>query len=364
MTDRPASILIVRLGAIGDIVFASALIPVLRQAFPDARLVWLADEAYKDLLIHNPRLDRVATWPRARWAKLRKEGHYGVLLKEFRVLVLSLREERFDWVLDLQGLMKSGIWAALAGGKTRIGLGSREGSQFLMTKRIDRRTESNAIGNDYLKLAVELGLDTEAFAMDFVPGAEAETEAGTILEALGIEGPYVAIFPFTTRPQKHWIDGNWSALADEISTRYGWPVVMLGGPDDTERAAGIQRRCGSGLKNLAGKTGLAISGALIRRSALGIGVDTGLTHMSIALGRPTLALFGSTAPYLETGREDAMVLYEALPCSPCERRPTCAGAFTCMAQLTVEKTLAAVDALLKRNWLVKPAPVPSAARVS
>ncbi|WP_367027557.1 glycosyltransferase family 9 protein [Methylococcus sp. ANG] len=346
--DLPGSILIVRLGAIGDIVFASALIPVLRQAFPDARLVWLADEANKDLLIHNPRLDRVATWPRARWARLRKEGHYGILLKELRALVRSLREERFDWVLDLQGLMKSGVWAALAGGKTRIGLGSREGSQFLMTKRIDRRTESNTIGSEYLKLAVELGLDTEAFAMDFVPGDEAETEAGTILEALGIRRPYAAIFPFTTRPQKHWIDGNWSALADEISARYGWPVVMLGGPGDTERAEGIRNRCRSDLKNLAGKTGLAVSGALIRRSALGIGVDTGLTHMSIALGRPTLALFGSTAPYLETGRSDAVVLYEALPCSPCERRPTCDGAFTCMARLTVEKTLAAIDGILNR----------------
>jgi heptosyltransferase-1 len=348
VTDRPGSILIVRLGAIGDIVFASSLIPVLRRAFPSARLVWLADEANKDLLIHNPRLDRVAIWPRARWARLRKEGHYGILLREFRALVRSLREERFDWVLDLQGLMKSGVWAALAGGRTRIGLGSREGSQFLMTKRIDRRTESNTIGNDYLKLAVELGLDTEVFAMDFVPGDEAETEAGRVLDTLGIRGPYAAIFPFTTRPQKHWIDGNWSALADEIGTRYGWPVVMLGGPGDTERAAGIQRRCGPGMKNLAGKTGLAVSGALIRRAALGIGVDTGLTHMSIALGRPTLALFGSTAPYLETGRSDAVVLYEALPCSPCERHPVCDGAFTCMARLTAGKTLAAIDGILKR----------------
>ncbi|WP_333689145.1 glycosyltransferase family 9 protein [Methylococcus capsulatus] len=348
MTDRPGSILIVRLGAIGDIVFASALIPVLRQTFPQARLVWLADEANQDLLIHNPRLDRVAIWPRARWARLRKERHYGALLEEFRNLVRSLRKERFDWVLDLQGLLKSGVWAALAGGKTRIGLGSREGSQFLMTKRIDRRTESNAIGNDYLKLAIELGLDTESFAMDFAPGDEAMAEAAKILDSLGITGPYAAIFPFTTRPQKHWIDGNWSTLADEISARYGWPVVMLGGPGDTERAERIRSRCRSDLENLTGRTGLAVSGALIRRAGLGIGVDTGLTHMSIALGRPTVALFGSTAPYLETGREDAVVLYEALPCSPCERRPTCGGAFTCMARLTVEKALAAIDGILHR----------------
>ena len=348
MTERPASILIVRLGAIGDIVFASALIPVLRQSFPEARLVWLADEANKDLLIHNPRLDRVATWPRSRWRALRQGGQYATLLKEFCALVKSLREERFDWVLDLQGLMKSGVWAALAGGKTRIGLGSREGSQFLMMKRIDRRIESYAIGSEYFKLAGELGLDAGAFAMDFVPGDAAMAEAGTILDTLGIAGPYAAIFPFTTRPQKHWLDENWPVLADEISARYGWPVLMLGGPGDTERAEGIHSRCRSDLKNLAGKTGLAVSGALIRRAGLGIGVDTGLTHISIALGRPTLALFGSTAPYLETGRSDAIVLYEALPCSPCERHPTCKGAFTCMAQLTIGKALGAIDRFLYR----------------
>jgi heptosyltransferase-1 len=87
--------------------------------------------------------------------------------------------------------------------------------------------------------------------------------------------------------------------------------------------------------------------ALIQRSATSVGVDTGVTHMSIALGRPTVALFGSTCPYLEVGSGLGEVLYEKLPCSPCRRHPTCNGAFTCMRELSVARVLATVRTYLE-----------------
>jgi len=344
----PRSILIIRLSAIGDIIMASALIPALRGAYPDARLVWLTDEANVGLLRNNPRLDRVIVWPRRRWRQLLKARRYRECFGEFLALIRTLRSERFDWVLDLQGLLKSGLWAFLSGGRQRIGLGSREGSQFLMSRVISREVESVRIGKEYLKLACELGIEPGRFNMDVAVSEQEKTEADALLKAAGIAGAFAVIAPCTTRPQKHWFDDRWSELSARLTSAWGLPVVMLGGPADQTRAQAITARAPS-LVDLTGQTSLGQCAAIIQGASLLMGVDTGLTHLGIAMQTPTLALFGSTRPYLDPGDAVASVLYEPLPCSPCRRRPTCGGEFTCMRLLTVDKVLAAASTLLEGN---------------
>jgi len=80
-----------------------------------------------------------------------------------------------------------------------------------------------------------------------------------------------------------------------------------------------------------------------------IGVDTGLTHMGIAAGVPTVALFGSTCPYTETGRDNVEVIYHNLDCAPCKRRPSCGGAFTCMTEILPSEALEALERTLRRT---------------
>lgn len=343
---RPANILIVRLSAIGDVVMASALIPALRSAYPQARLAWLTEEANAELLQAHPRLDKVFVWPRRRWRQLRRERRYATLWREFRELTQALRQERFDLALDVQGLLKSGVWTFLSGGRTRIGLGSREGSQWLMNKTLDRRRDRPRIGGEYLKLACALGAAAEDFRMDIVPTQQARQRADDLRAAAGLDGPYAVICPFTTRPQKHWFDERWAELSGRLAAERGLRVVMLGGPGDREKARSIADAA-PGLVNWAGETSLLQCAALLERAELAVGVDTGLTHLGIAMGTPTVALFGSTRPYLETGTGRATVLYEAMACSPCKRRPTCGGAFDCMKRHTAEKTMAAIDSLLE-----------------
>jgi heptosyltransferase-1 len=345
---RPKSILIIRLSAIGDVIMASALIPALRNAFPDARLVWLTEDSNAGLLQSNPRLDAVVAWPRRRWSRLLRERRYRTCWSEFRALVGSLRGERFELVLDLQGLLKSGLWALFSGGRTRIGLGSREGSQWLMSRVVDRRVTSDRIGKEYLKLARELGIETGPFPMDIAPSPQEQAEAAALLAASGIGGSFAVIAPFTTRPQKHWFDERWVQLSVSLADARKLQVVMLGGPADQPQARAIAARA-PGLVDLAGQTSLGQCAAIIQRAALLIGVDTGLTHLGIAMRTPTLGLFGSTRPYLDTGFERAMVLYEPLPCSPCRRHPTCDGEFTCMRLHTVDRVLSAAEGLLERT---------------
>ncbi len=344
--SRPESILIIRLSAIGDIIMASALIPALRQGFPGARLAWLTDEANAELLRDNPRLDKLIVWPRRRWRRLRQERRFLELFGEFRALLNELRWERFDLVLDIQGLLKSGIWAFLSGGKLRIGLGSREGSQWLMSKTLDTRTETRRIGGEYLKLAKALGLESAHFAMDIAPSEETRLEADELLKDSGITGGFAVFCPFTTRPQKHWFEDRWSELARRLLEDRGIKSVLLGGPSDREAARRIAAGA-PGVVDLTGRTRLVQCAAIIERASLLIGVDTGLTHLGVAMKTPTLALFGSTRPYLDAGAADAKVLYGALPCSPCKRRPTCGGRFDCMAAHSVEKVLAEATTIME-----------------
>ncbi len=346
---QPQRILIIRLTAIGDVVLASALIPALRGAWPDASIAWLTEAANADLLQHNPRLDCLFLWPRRRWSELLRERRYGQLWREFRALVKDLRRQRFDLVLDIQGLMKSGIWAWLSGGSERIGLGSREGSQYLMSRVLERNVEGLHIGKEYLKLVRDLGISPAHFNMDIEISPTDAARARALLDLSGCEQNYAVLCPFTTRPQKHWFDERWIELAQRLAAERELAVVLLGGPSDRERAAHIVARTPTVLVDLAGRTTLGQCAALIRDARLLIGVDTGLTHLGIALKTPTVALFGSTRPYLAPGSARARVLYAALDCSPCRRRPTCNGEFTCMRLHTADQVLGAAAALLKMS---------------
>ncbi|HEY9546087.1 MAG TPA: glycosyltransferase family 9 protein, partial [Solimonas sp.] len=96
-----------------------------------------------------------------------------------------------------------------------------------------------------------------------------------------------------------------------------------------------------------GETRLAELPAWLAAAKLVIGVDTGLTHIGIAVGTPTVALFGSTCPYRQGADSPLIVMYDALPCAPCRRHPTCDGRFDCMRGLTPQRVAIAATQLLR-----------------
>jgi heptosyltransferase I len=363
-----ARILIVRLSAIGDIVFASPLVAALRRSRPGAHIAWLVQPECAPLLRHHPDLDEVIAWPHKEWRTLWEGRRWRALAGTVRAFHRDLRGRRFDLALDLQGLLKSGVLAWLSGARERVGLGSREGSQWLMTRTFPRGGDPERIGSEYLYLAERLGLPVEPFEMAVHYGAAEARRAACLIETQGLRAGYAVICPFTTRPQKHWLAPRWAELARRLTGELGLPVVMLGGPGDRAEAARIGARTGAqpgpaapygsedpaGLIDLVGETSLLEAAALIHRAALVVAVDTGLGHMGIAFARPSLLLFGSTCPYRNTTRGNARVLYHRLPCSPCKRRPTCGGAFTCMGLIEVEEVLAAARAVLEAEGEATP----------
>lgn len=342
------SILIIRLSAIGDVVMASPLIALLRRKHPRARIAWLVQPEAAGVLEANPDLDRVIVWSRGEWRRLLRSGRWLELARASRRFVRELRRERFDLALDLQGLMKSGLMSWLSGARERIGLGSKEGSRFLMTRVIEKPKGEKIIGSEYRHIAEVLGLGTQPFAMRVALTEDDRRFAAEYIARHDLGGGYAAICPFTTRPQKHWFEDAWAALVPRVRAELGLEVVMLGGPGDRPAAARLLAGMPKHLASAVGGTTLRQAAALIERARLLVGVDTGLMHMGTAFGIPTIALFGSTRPYLEADSPRTVVLYKSLPCSPCKRNPTCGGAFTCMREITPDDVIRAARMLLER----------------
>jgi heptosyltransferase-1 len=339
-------LLIVRLSAIGDIVMASPLIGALRAAYPDAYIAWLAQPECVALLEKNPELDEVIAWPRGDWQRLWRERRFSALASAVRAFRRELRARRIDTAIDVQGLLKSGLLAWLSGAPERVGLGSREGSRWLMTRVVPKGGDPQRIGSEYLYLAEQLGLPAKNFAMQIAVDAEDRRFAADYVASNGMADGYAVVCPFTTRPQKHWFEERWTELAGRIRTELGLSVIVLGGPGDVEAARRITAAAEDGIASAAGQTSLREAAALIEGAALLVGVDTGLSHMGIAFGVPTVALFGSTVPYLDTTRANARVIYHRLACSPCRRNPTCGGAYTCMREIGVEEVTGVARAVM------------------
>jgi heptosyltransferase-1 len=350
LEKRPNNVLIIRLSAIGDVVMASPLIGAFRRTYPDAKITWLVEEAAYGLLEGNPDLHEVIVWPRGTWRALARKGRFIRLAREIIRFVRRLRRKpKFDLALDAQGLLKSGIWAFLSGARERVGIGSREGSALLMTRVIDRSGASDRISSQYLLCAEDLGLDTSEFAMQVATGPEDRKFVESSLEEHQIATGYAVVCPFTTRPQKHWLEDRWAELTSRLRERYGLPVIILGGPSDSDSGDRILGLSGAGVFNLAGKTTVRQAACFIQHASLLIGVDTGLTHMGIAFDIPTVALFGATRPYLNTETDLAKVLYHPMECSPCRRDPTCEGDFTCMKAITVDEVIETASRVLNEK---------------
>ncbi|MDY6829416.1 MAG: glycosyltransferase family 9 protein [Pseudomonadota bacterium] len=356
-TDRPAGaprVLVVRLSAIGDIVMASPLASALRRRYPSARISWLVEEGLEGLVATHPEVDDLLVWPRRRWSNLKNTSRRQ-WLGEVMAFVRTLRRAQFDLAIDAQGLLKSGLWVRLSGATERVALNPREGSGLWMHRKVQSPLDDPRMSSEYLDLAAALELPTDGFQPVLVTTPTDRLSARRLLESKGVEGDYVAVAPFTTRPQKHWPMSHWKRLFQLFEHALGWPVVVLGGPADRPHASRLVEGHAQAV-HACGDLSLRESAAVIEGARLLTGVDTGLTHMAAAFDTPAVALFGSTRPYLNSSSPATHVIYHDLFCAPCRRNPTCAGRFDCLTGISPEEVLAHAQRLLaagalQRCWM-------------
>jgi heptosyltransferase I len=334
--SRPR-ILIVKLSSFGDVLHALPTLESLRDLYPQARLTWLVEEAFAPLLQGHPALDEVWVAPRLRPAQLFSGAHRALL----GGLRRRLRSQTFDLVIDLQGLLKSALWVALARSPRKVGYDrTREWSYRVLTERVppyDR--EAHAVAR-YFNLAHHLG--APAAPPRFRLGLTPTTDLGHLVSP---DRPLAVLHPGARWPTKLWPAPSWARLGDWLCRDRGFQVAVTGSPADRDLAAQITGQMREKALNLAGRTSLAELAGLLTKARLAVTADTGPMHLAAALGTPVVAVFGPTAPW-RTGPfgEGHQMVRLAIPCSPCFKRQ-CPEP-RCLTELPPEMAQAACEKIL------------------
>jgi lipopolysaccharide heptosyltransferase II len=300
----PARILILKLGAIGDVIHALPVARTLRTSFPQAHLAWAIEERAFDVLSGNPDLNDILVFRR------------GAALGHLWAWAAELRAQRFSVVIDLHNLLKTGLMARAACAPRRIGFDKwREGNFLFMTETVRPGPDCPHLVEKYLALLAPLGIGRADWRLEFpfswsAPDAE-RIDRYLRQHALDVPGGPVALNPGAAWPSKRWPPERFARVADELQDRFDVPIVVLWGPGERELAEAVVRamtRHGV----LAPETTLKSLGALLARCRLLVTGDTGPLHLAAALDRPTVALFGPSDPR----RNGAFSARSRVVCSP------------------------------------------------
>ena len=290
----PRKILLVKTSSLGDVVHNLPLATLLRANFPDAQLDWVVEEAFADIPRLHPAIGRVIPVALRRW---RRRLHCAATWREMAAFRRQLRQTAYDLVLDSQGLIKSGLvvrQALLASGGQRAGYSAAAAREPLAAGCYDRR-----IGVPRQLHAVARNLRLGAAACD-LSGEQAIDYgiAATPLAAPWLPvAPYALLFTASSRADKSWPRQSWLDLATALQAN-GMTLVLPAGSDAERLQAGELAAAMGSRATLAPKLTLAELAGLCAGAQLVVGVDTGLTHLGAALGRPTLCLFAGSDPAL------------------------------------------------------------------
>jgi len=180
-----------------------------------------------------------------------------------------------------------------------------------------------------------------------VSDEERESAKNIIMESgISPDEPVVAFCPATTRANKHWTEAGWARLAGLLWQEMGLSPVFLGATADQPMIERIIAMGSSPAVSLAGKTSLKQAVAVLDMAKVVSSVDTGLLHVGVALGKPTVGIFGPTTAWRNhIGRENFAVVRKDMDCVPCYKRPNCKR-FECISDITPEEVLLAVRSIV------------------
>lgn len=282
-------ILFVKLSSLGDVVHNLPAVTDIAERLPGAHIAWAVEDAYVDLVrLHPAVAEAIPVNLRSLRRNVLRPAEWGRMATARR----SVRAQGWDYVIDTQGLLKSATVARWAG-RPIFGLdrsSAREGvaARFYDVKiPVARRMH-----------AVERNRKLVAEVFGYPVGTQARYGVATPSEPLSWlrAERYAVLLHAASRPEKRWAEDRWVALGRLLS-EYGYASVFPGGTDEElGRAARLAHAVPNGIA--APRMSLREAAALLGHAAGVVGVDTGLTHLAVALGRPTVGIYCATRPEL------------------------------------------------------------------
>lgn len=332
LNELPARrIALIKPSALGDVIHALPVLTALRRRFPAAHLTWVVNQTYEPLLRGHPDLDATLPFDRA---ALRGDWLGGA--RSFAGFLRRLRRECFDLVLDLQGLLRSGLMTAATGAARRVGLSTaREGAVWFYTDlvRVSNSDKLHAVDRYWLIAeALGAGGGPKTFR---VPLSETDQHwADALLRDR--PRPWLMLAPGARWQTKRWLPSHFAALSRLAFAETGGTVVLVGGQEDAALAQQITGGVSGPVVDLTGHTTLPRLAAMLARADVVVANDTGPLHLAAALGRRVVAPYTCTRARL-TGPY-------AQPGAAVETGVACQGSLLrqcphmrCMAELTPER---------------------------
>lgn len=344
MPDNKQKVLIIRLSAMGDVIFTIPLANVLKDN--GYNVTWLISEKGYQLVKNNPCVDKVILAPIEKW----KKSHTPFKnFLEYISILKQIRNEKYDIALDIQLILKSLLWTLFCGAKRRIvAKNARElsilgGNEIIPATRVGNNPHAV---KSYLKYAEYLGLNTDNIKVT-LPQTSKETKEKISELLQPIENkPFILVAPATTWTTKHWNKDNWKTLIPKLSEKY--TLVFTGTEKDKELISYISEdKC----LNLAGKTNLEELQELLSRAELVISMDSGTTHLAWATQKPKIvSIFCSTPETLYAPIGDKYISVSAKEhCSPCHRKRCPKGTNECTNYPTIDEVYNAIETLLNNK---------------
>lgn len=337
--NDPEKILIIKPSSLGDIVHSLPFLNAIKLRFPKAEIHWIIARGFEGILEGHPMINRLWIINKDEWKKIENAKE---TIHQIWILLKKLKMERFDMVIDLQGLLRSGLITAATGSRVRIGFAeAREGSRFFYTQIVKGGRQVHAVDR-YLKIAQWLGCDTTDVIFPF-PLYKSSSASQFLTSE-----DYAVFIPGARWKTKKWPSKKFGRLASLMNGK----VIVVGSKEDSDIAEEVVAHSQGKAVSLAGKTDIKELIKIIKGAQFVVSNDSGPMHIAAALRTPVFAIFGPTDPH-KTGPygKGHITIQAELTCIPCFKKAC--KEMKCMELISVEKVFETIKISLSLSPLVQ-----------
>lgn len=338
----PRSVLIVRLSSIGDVIHTLPAYQAAREAWPEARFGWIVEPAAAGLVRALPgpldvHVVDTAAWRRRLW--------HPTTWSAVRDARRTLRAVDYDVALDFQGLVKSALVANASGARV-FGLARDDAREPLAVRWYDETAPPCDPGAHIIQRSLGLveaaGAEVAGIRFPKLSDDADERFVAHELDHLRLDR-FIVAHGAANWPSKRWPRGRLAATGRDLYRRTGMPVLWAWGPGEIREARYLAAAAGEG-NRVAFATTLPQLAALLSRASLFVGGDSAPLHLAVAVGTPTVAIFGPTPPQ-RLGPIDPrdISVVSRQPCSFCHRRRCPLGTRACLETLEAADVVAAAE---------------------
>jgi lipopolysaccharide heptosyltransferase I len=335
-------VLIIKPSALGDVVTALPVLRGLKRTFPKCSVSWLVNDNCADMISHDSDIDEIILFKRKAMGKAWRSFSAAKMTLSF---LWMLRKSHFDWVIDLQGLLRSGIFARATGASVRAGFSTaREGAAWFYNRRISPEAAHTVDRN--IELARSLGLDARSEDMTLQIAPEGKLFAKQFLADNNLQaGKFLVCIPPTRWETKLYPSRHWRRVILAMTKQT--TVVLMGGPDDRDLCQEAIGDAGPAAINLAGQTGVKEFVAMISASSGVICCDSAAALIAPAVGVDSVVMIGPTQAERTGPYRRGRAIVSDVPCKGCLKK-RCSH-ITCMQLINPDDVTAAGFKMLENS---------------